>query len=1012
MNLTALPLSVIHRGDKWRLPLAGGALAFMVRDLSFGLVLVPHLHFARRLQNDLALLGVTVELLPEPAADSDGDDPALLRRGALWERWQTDRGLLIATPAGLVTPLKTGEGAIGLALDEPVGRERLIGWLEAQGYSRRSSVARSGEYAYRGAVVDLFDPTAKTALRVEFFDEEIAGLRWFNPRTQRTVEQIDRVLVAPVCGGIKGTAPVDRLPQEALCLLIDPDALENSYFGFAALWDQFHSDDPLGPLGWETVIFKVGAMPRLRFCEGEGRDSGFYLPPFFKGDLASARRWIATQRESGFDVIVTSSSLRDMSKLGQGVTLAAESSLSAGFVARDERQAWLTDSELFGLSDESDDTGGDLPEYFRERLTEGQWVTHERYGLCRYLGMGSESFGGEPVETLTLLFADDKKLIIPVADLERLTPWDGDGEPVADKLGGKRWSTARAKAQEQIEREAAELLTIQARRALTPGRAFGEPGELYRHFESTFPHRETRDQLQALREIAVDMSRPFPMDRLLVGDVGHGKTEVALRAAVLAMEKGAQAAFVVPTTVLAHQHFQTAQARMADLPFRLGQLSRMVSASKTKVVKAGLADGSVDFVVGTHALFRGGLQFKDLGLLIIDEEHRFGVAHKEALKKAYPGVDVLSLSATPIPRTLSMGLRGLKDISRIGTAPASRGQVFTATGPWEERLVRQALAREFARGGQAYYLHNRVEDIDRLAWQLSQWFPDRKVAVAHGQMAQGQLESVMDRFSSGSVDLLVCTTLVESGLDVGRANTLIVDDARLLGLAQMHQIRGRVGRRRENGYAYFLYPCSEKDLPLASRERIEALDAMESDNGGYRLAVRDLEIRGAGELLGSNQSGFKNRVGYGLYYRLLRKKIDELRGLSSDSFEITSLWNPRVDQSYLTDPAERIGLYRYLAGGLSFAQADDLRASLIDRAGPLPLTVDAAIALAVARREGSSAGLRTLKVGKGSLEAVASQGQSTPQGFFRRGDSLIGPGAEVGLLALEAWMRKELNHAS
>lgn len=1005
MRITDLTPPQLKRGDKVRVPLSGGAVAFLLRDVAFGLVVVPHIHAARRLQGDLSFFDIGATLLPEPQLE--GEDSSLLRRGALWSEWKNTQGLLISTPQSLCVPLQLTEGALNLSVGQSIGRNELLGWLESSGYQRHSSVFDGGQYAYRGSVVDLYDPTAKYPLRVEFFDEEIESLRNFYPRTQRTAASLTTALVAPCRGGQSAGCPIDDLPRESMLFCLDPQSCQNNFYGFATLWDQFHPREPLAEGGWDEVMSKFSFLDRLRLTEEDGIDSGFFLPPFFKSDIEGARRWVKTQKEAGFQVFLAAKGL-DATLLGADG--GKEGTLSGGFVSREDRRIWLSDAELFGLSSVQLDDQGEVSEHFAQSLREGDWVIHDRYGLCQYLGMGSDSFGGDKVETVTLLFAGDKKLIIPVADLSSLTLWDGDGEPVADTLGGKRWKAARAKAQEQIEQEANDLITISARRVLTPGYAFPKGGELLSLYESTFPYRETRDQLKALKEIGEDMSRPFPMDRLLVGDVGVGKTEVALRAAVRAMEAGKQVAFVVPTTVLAQQHYQTALARMAPLPFRLAQLSRMVTASKTKAIKAALAEGTVDMVIGTHALFRGELTFADLGLLIIDEEHRFGVAHKEALKKAYPAVDVLSLSATPIPRTLSMGLRGLKDISHIMTAPSSRGQVFTATGPWDESLVRTALNREFARGGQAYYLHNRVEDIAQLGWQLQGWFPDKKVAVAHGQMAQRQLESVMEQFSSGTIDLLVCTTIVESGLDVGRANTLIVDDARLLGLAQMHQIRGRIGRRDENGYAYFLYPCSEKDLPLASRERIEALGAVSDDNGGYRLAVRDLEIRGAGQVLGTNQSGFKNRIGYGLYYRMLRAKIDELQGHKPLEFEVQTTLSLGIDEDYLTDAAERVGLYRYLAQGLSFEAAEELRASLKDRAGPLPVALDAAISLAILRREGANFGLTKVYVSRGSIELLAPESTSTPRGFLRQGDKLIGAGDATGLFAVEEWLRKEKEH--
>lgn len=1007
MDLTTLSPQSWARGETWRVPLEGAACAYQASSLSKALLVVPHSSMADRLRSDLEILGCKAAVLPESKFENDNDDvKPMLRRGAMWKQWKSsEQGFLIATPGSLVLPMRAVHHTMTLSVGEKVGRDRLIQWLGSQGYRAGSIVWAPGDFAVRGAVVDLFDPTGRWPLRVEFFDEEVESLRDFHPQSQRSIQRHQLVTLASALspqGSLR--CVLDDFEDSTKVLLYCPQKLENAYRTFVSLWNRLHGDQ-FDEQGWDQLLEQLGSHPRLRLDQ-TGNDSGVIQVPFFKGDLKEAQRWIKTQQALGVTVHVTTNTLTRPEILGDLLQVTKGVTLSGGFVDFQEKIAYLSDQELFGLTAHCDQVDRTPPAQLSERLSEGDWVTHERYGLCRFEGMGEEKFGNATIETLILGFAEGKKLIIPMADLERLTPWDGDGEPTADRLGSKKWSNAKAKAQEQIEKEAQDLLEIHARRALTAGRAFAEPGEYSRLFEASFPYRETRDQLQAIAEIQQDMSRPYPMDRLLVGDVGHGKTEVALRAAVRALENGTQVAFVVPTTVLANQHYHTARARMAELPFHLAQLSRMVPAGQQKKIKSGLANGTVDFVVGTHSLFKDGVEFSSLGLLIIDEEHRFGVAHKESLKKKYPGVDVLSLSATPIPRTLSLGLRGIKDISRITTPPASRGQVFTVTGPWEELLVRDAIEREFARGGQVYYLHNRVEDIDQLAFKLQKDFPEHRIATAHGQMSQRILEKVMEDFAAGAVDLLVCTTLVESGLDVGSANTLIVDDARMLGLAQMHQIRGRVGRREQNGFAYFLYPGNLESLSAASRERIEALGVDESENGGYRLAMKDLEIRGAGEILGSNQTGFKNRVGYGLYYRMLRAKIAELRGETPQQVEVRLTWSPRIPVEYLPDNGERLGLYRHLAKGLSFQEADDLREQLNDRCGKLPRDLDGAIALAVIRREGHGSGIVALTSSLSSTDLVFERPKKPVAGFISNGNRWVGVGESAGLLVIEKWVRE------
>lgn len=1007
-QLASLDHLLWARGASVALPDTGVALPWALRGLEPALVVVPHRRAAKELCADLDVLEQEALFLDEPplVAQDLKNEETWLRRGALWDRWQCQGGLLVTTPGALVVPMSRSSEVLELTCGRTVGRDSFIQWLASRGYQRRNIVWERGDFAVRGSIVDFFDPTSDGPLRVQFFDEDVEDLRRFHVKTQRSYEALTSCLIGSARADSQGRRDLD-LAGQFRCVFVAPRQLEASFTAFAELWNPLVSERlRLEENRWESVLLSLSSHGRLRIVskgESAAVEPDLLSPPFFKGDLRYARSWVSTMEQSGFSVHIASRSLSEGSSLSEGAHRINEL-LSGGVIDGEDLVVWLTDADLFGLSERVSDQGGTLPVDLEHSLMPGQWLVHEDYGLCRFIEASHETFGRRSYETLVLGFADEKKLIIPFLDLYKLDLWDGDGEPQADRLGSRRWKNARAKAEQQIAEEAEQLLTLYATRALAPGRSFRSEGLLSRAFEKAFIYRETRDQLVALEEIGRDMESPWPMDRLLVGEVGYGKTEVALRSALKAIESGAQVALVTPTTVLAQQHYRTCLARFGDLPVRTALLSRMVSPSQQKRIRADVAQGAVDLLIGTHRIFRSDVAFHDLGLLIIDEEHRFGVKHKEALRQRYPSIDVLSLSATPIPRSLSMAFRGIKDISEISTAPASRGQVYTVTGRYNDRLVHHAIERELQRGGQVYYVHNRVEDIEQVARRLRDQYAEVSVAVAHGQMAEGQLETVMEQFYCGKVQILVCTTIVESGLDVPRANTLLVDDVRALGLAQMHQIRGRIGRRNDDGYAYFLYPGDDGSLPGATLERLEALGAVESQNSGFQLAKRDMEIRGAGEILGSSQHGFRERIGFSLYFRKLRERVAQLRGEITRPLQITRDLPLNVPEDYLPQLELRIGIYRRLASGLSLRELDDLRDELLDRCGPLPEVLEVMMAVALLRREGSSHGLLSLHCGE-AVTTLSCSGDC-PDGFVPRGTKYLGPGGHKGILTLARWLSR------
>lgn len=578
-------------------------------------------------------------------------------------------------------------------------------------------------------------------------------------------------------------------------------------------------------------------------------------------------------------------------------------------------------------------------------LTVGAAVVHIEHGVGRYRGMQTIEVDGEVTEFVTLEYAQDAKLYVPVSSLHLISRYSASETDLAPlhRLGTEKWSAQRKKAMEKIRDTAAELLEVYAKRESKPGHHFDYPKDDYEIFASDFPFEETVDQKTAINSVVTDMMKPNPMDRLVCGDVGFGKTEVALRAAFIAAQNGKQVVVLVPTTLLAQQHFETFRDRFADWPIKIESLSRFKTGqAKTSTIKA-LEDGSADIVIGTHKLIQGDIKFKDLGLLIIDEEHRFGVQQKERIKALRNEVDILTMTATPIPRTLNMAMSGVRDLSIIATPPAKRLAVKTFIKDWDEHLVKEALLREILRGGQVYFLHNEVKTIDKAAKDLAKLLPEARIGVAHGQMSERELESVMSDFYHKRFNILMCTTIVETGIDIPNANTIIIERADKFGLAQLHQLRGRVGRSHHQAYAYLLTPV-EKKVSKDAEKRLDAISNAQDLGAGFMLATHDLEIRGAGELLGEEQSGHIQNIGFSLYMELLDRAVEAIKNgkeLNLDNpmdagAEINLRIPALIPDDYLPDVHNRLILYKRISGAKDKAELKDLQVEMIDRFGLLP----------------------------------------------------------------------------
>jgi transcription-repair coupling factor (superfamily II helicase) len=708
-------------------------------------------------------------------------------------------------------------------------------------------------------------------------------------------------------------------------------------------------------------------------------DSSFEAAPIYRGDtdslLGDLDRWArdgwrlalvfdghgtaerALERLHGAGIAARM--VPTIDKLEAGVVTVTTGHLESGLSSAELKLAILTESDLTGQRGATTLDKSRMPSRRRNaidpiQLASGDYVVHEQHGVGRYVEMVRRTVNGGEREYLIIEYAPAKKgqpgdrLFVPTDSLDQVTKYVGGEAPTLSRLGGADWARTKGRARKAVKEIAAELIRLYSARMATRGHAFGPDTPWQRELEDAFPYVETPDQFAAINEVKADMEKPLPMDRVICGDVGYGKTEVAVRAAFKAVQDGKQVAVLVPTTLLAHQHLQTFIGRMSQFPVTIKELSRFTHAADVDDILAGIADGSVDIVIGTHRLLQQTVRFKDLGLVVVDEEQRFGVEHKEYLKSLRTAVDVLTMSATPIPRTLEMSLTGIREMTTILTPPEERHPILTFVGAYDPRQISAAIRRELLRDGQVFFIHNRVESINRTASKLAELVPEARVAVAHGQMGQDALEKIMVGFWQNDFDVLVSTTIVESGLDIPNANTLIVDRADTFGLSQLHQMRGRVGRARERGYAYFLYP-PEKPLTELAHDRLATIAQHTELGAGMQVAMKDLEIRGAGNLLGGEQSGHIAGVGFDLYVRLVGEAVAEFRGEAQEQFSEVKVdlpVNANLPQDYLPGERLRLEAYRSLAAAATDEAVDAVRLELLDRFGPLPIEVENLLAVA------------------------------------------------------------------
>jgi transcription-repair coupling factor (superfamily II helicase) len=869
--------------------------------------------------------------------------------------------------------------------------EAFLHWLVERGFHATSAVELPGEFAHRGGILDIFAPDWLRPVRVELFDDEIESLRSFDVATQRShevVEEVD-VTVLRVGDSLRESAVsghlTDYLPRSAWIMLIDPERIHEegrNYIQRVEKPADFHSVQAVLA---ECSRFAVATTAEIAAgMAGTHCHLPFESVERFSGDISRIRDELDSIAH-GDEVFLVSPTEAEIQRLGEilsSTKLAASGrlhypigTLHAGFRLRPSvghalrgvpekgdqfpqvgtpRRAFptaqgtlvLTASELFHR--------GELRRLPRRRLgkaidsfldlREGDLVVHLAHGIGRYRGLRLFEKQGQKEEHLEIEFDGGTKIFVPAIKIDLVQKYVGGAKtrPTLAKIGGKTWLRQKKDAEGAVLDLAVEMLEMQAIRMARPGIAFNPDSEWQREFDASFPYHETPDQLAAIAAIKGDMLRPRPMDRLLCGDVGFGKTEVAMRAAFKAVDSGYQVAILVPTTILAEQHFHSFSERMAEFPFDIAKLSRFCTPEEERAALAGLKSGKMDIVIGTHRLASKDVEFHNLGLLIIDEEQRFGVDVKERLKALRTMVDVLTLSATPIPRTLHMSLVGLRDIANLETPPEDRLAVETKVTRWSDELIRHAILRELARGGQVYFVHNRVSDIEMIANRLRQLVPEVRLRVGHAQMSDDELEEVMVDFVAHKFDVLLSTTIVESGLDIPNANTIFIDEADRYGLADLHQLRGRVGRYKNRAYCYLLVELHKHLTPNAAR-RLRAIEEFDELGAGFAIAMRDLEIRGAGNLLGTQQSGHIAAVGYELYCQLLENAVRTLQKKPPKvrlEIDINLPGDAFLPPDYVPDLRLKIDLYRRLARVSRYDELDDFRAELVDRFGQPPRAVE------------------------------------------------------------------------
>lgn len=933
-----------------------------------------------------------VEPLLETQAAVSSLDELSQRLDAMSFLLTKQKGIVISTPQALQYPLpaaiKFKANSLTLKVNQVCNLSKICDFLVHCGYKRDDLVANPGEFALRGDILDIYPINIAYPYRIEFFDDEIDNIRTFNPVSQRTKDSLTEVVIEPADDQLDKlyqnedyTTILDYLTESGIICFDDIRAIrqnivqidarnrdylahetstniKNSRLDFTSIFNQIVQAKIYSSLFQVSVNdLKIDQLLNLHTRE----------PQQFFSQMSLIKNELSVYELQQQTVIIQADNLVRAKQIkstfadyGIDITIAAENKLipnkrqiivdnfNQGFVLPRISLIYLTEHDLFNRQlhihkkIKSLENAQQIRSY--QELNPGDYVVHINHGIGIFEGIKTLESNGKKGDYITITYRNHDQLFVPADQLGVVQKYvASDGKiPKINKLGGNEWAKTKCRVQEKIEDIADELLAIYAHRATEKGFAFLPDDELQRDFEASFPYLETPDQIKAIREIKLDMQKEKPMDRLLVGDVGFGKTEVALRAAFKAIDSGKQVAFLVPTTILAEQHYATMLERFKDFPVNVAMLCRFQTEKEADEIATNLSNGKIDIVVGTHRILSRDIKFKNLGLLIIDEEQRFGVKHKEKLKKLKNNIDVLTLTATPIPRTLHMSMIGMRDLSVMETPPANRYPIQTYVTEETPNIVREACLRELARNGQIFFLHNKIQDIDQKVAYLSQLIPEARIEYIHGRMSERQLEDIMLRFTQKKFDILVTTTIIETGVDLPNVNTLLVENADTYGLSQLYQLRGRIGRSSRLAYAYFLYK-RDKVLTEVSEKRLNAIRDFTALGSGFKIAMRDLSIRGAGNILGKQQHGFIDSVGYDLYAQMLDQTIKQKRGdkvCHKTNAEVRINLEAYIPTEYISSQKQKIEFYKKIKHANDVKAIDDIADELIDRFGTYPKSVE------------------------------------------------------------------------
>lgn len=995
----------------------------------------PHIDDADNVSDDLAVFaGRAVETFPvwegrdKPVDATDEIGAQRLRIALGLGRGRDLSDLIISTSVqALNQPVPSLElleqGGLTLKVSQVIEPQLVVEWLLDAGFEQVESIDLPGQFARRGGIVDVFAPvTTETAargtsavrdieaVRIEFFGDTIESLRRIDLDTQRSTAHIDSVgIIAPV--GHERLEQTELfanlLPADAIIILEEPASA-------AEVSDVFldRLEDPRGLYPWAAVYKALNRFALLEISRFADAADSLHI------DVTSAQQYehkAGAMYKSSTDALEELLAEADRKEVHLYCENFAEAKrlteiitekhgrvperlnlpigfIHQGFVVTSLEAIVISHHEIFGqvaVRRRIRAIRSVSPVESTLDLQKGDYVVHVSYGIGRFRGIATMEKNDSISEYLTLEFADKTMLHVPVSSIALVQKYIGSAptRPALSKIGTKKWERQKEKVALGVRELAMELLDLQAQREKLGGFAFGDDSVWQKEFEESFLYQETPDQITVNERIKTDMKQPVPMDRLLCGDVGYGKTELAMRAAFKAVEAGKQVALLAPTTVLSVQHGRTFAQRFADFPVTIEVINRFAAPKHTRETIARAKRGQLDILIGTHRLLSQDVGFKDLGLLIVDEEQRFGVAHKERLKQFKVNVDVLTMTATPIPRTLHLSLLGLRDISSLSTPPLDRRAIVTRVCRYDKALVRRTIFHELNRQGQVFFLYNRVQSIQRAAAELRTLINDNtvRVDVAHGQMAKHELEDAMIRFVTGRTQVLVCSTIIESGLDIPNANTMIICDADRFGLAQLHQLRGRVGRYKHRAYAYLLLPPSRPVTPTAAK-RLKAIEEYSQLGAGFRIALRDLEIRGAGNILGAEQSGHINTVGYEMYCQLLAQAVKRLRNepLEEPPSVIVDLAFPTyIPKGYIPSDRQRMDVYRRIALAAGVADLDRLREELGDLFGPPPRQVERLLDLSQLRIMAARWDIKSIFVSKPDLVFTLSDDETTADLFAR-----------------------------